>query len=90
MKYTQAGHVKVELKRSSKKASITVSDTGTGMEAKHLKRVFDRCYRVTDTASLHPEGFGFGLAIAKWIVLEHLGSLSAESKPREGSSFTVL
>ena len=67
---------------------VQVRDTGVGIPPDALPRVFDRFYRA-DAARERSGGTGLGLAIAKMIVDQHGGSISAESVPGEGSTFTV-
>jgi len=84
------GAVSVSLTRSEKALKLTVSDTGQGMEAEHLDKIFDRFYRVTKTRNLNQDGSGLGLSIAKWIVQEHGGTIEVESSPGCGTTFTVF
>lgn len=90
LKYTDSsGTVAVSLTRSEKALSLTVSDTGPGIEREHLKKIFDRFYRVTKTRNLNQDGSGLGLSIAKWIVQEHGGTIQVASSPGAGTVFTV-
>jgi signal transduction histidine kinase len=66
-----------------------VSDNGIGMSQRAIKRIFKRFYQVDRSLSRRAEGCGLGLSIAKFIVDAHKGSISIESKPGEGSTFTV-
>ncbi len=68
------------------RAAIEVSDTGHGISAETLPRVFDPHF----TTKPKGEGTGLGLAICKQIVDEHKGEIRAVSSPGKGSSFTVL
>ncbi len=68
---------------------ITVKDSGIGIKSEELLHIFDRFYRSEAARIKSPEGTGLGLAIAKWIVEQHHGSISATSKPGNGSEFTV-
>jgi len=91
LNYTDGpGTVTVSLARSEKALELTVSDTGHGMEAEHLDKIFDRFYRVTKTRNLHQDGSGLGLSIAKWIVQEHGGAIQVDSSPGCGTTFTVF
>jgi heavy metal sensor kinase len=90
IKYTQpGGQVKLDLKTEGDAAILEVSDTGRGIPADALPRVFERFYRQTDPRDLRADGFGLGLAISKWIVDAHLGSIEVLSKVGVGSRFTV-
>lgn len=67
---------------------VTVSDTGIGIAAEDLPRVFDRFYRVPGSDA-RSRGTGLGLAIARRIVEAHGGSIAVESRVGQGSTFTV-
>ena len=70
-------------------AELVVSDTGPGIPAEHLPRIFDRFYRVDTARSRADGGAGLGLSISRWIAEAHGGSIQAESTPGEGTTFTV-
>ena len=90
LKYTDAsGTVTLSLTRREKGSELMVADTGHGMEAEHLDKIFDRFYRVTKTRNLNQDGSGLGLSIAAWIVREHGGTIQVSSKPGVGTTFTV-
>jgi signal transduction histidine kinase len=67
---------------------VAVADTGAGIAAEELPRVFDRFYRV-DAARERSGGTGLGLAIARMIAEQHGGVIEAESEPGRGSVFRV-
>jgi signal transduction histidine kinase len=73
----------------SRWCEIAVSDTGIGIPAEALPRVFDRFYRADQTRSREAGGTGLGLCIAKTIALAHGGTITVRSTPGEGSTFTV-
>ena len=87
--YTDSGTVAVDLIRDEKEIIITVSDTGHGIEAEHLNKIFNRFYRVSKTKTLNQDGAGLGLSIAKWIAKEHGGQIQATSTVGVGTSFVV-
>jgi len=66
-----------------------VSDNGTGMSRRSTRKIFKRFYQVDRSLSRRSRGCGLGLSIAKFIVDAHKGSISVDSKPGEGSTFTV-
>jgi two-component system, OmpR family, sensor histidine kinase BaeS len=79
------GQVELSAERTPPGESLTVrvADTGTGMPADALERIFDRFYRSPDSP-----GSGLGLPIAQQLVQAQGGSISAESKPGAGSTIT--
>jgi two-component system, OmpR family, sensor histidine kinase CiaH len=68
---------------------MRVEDTGIGIPAEEQERIFERFYRVEEARSRVSGGTGIGLAIAKWIVDAHQGSIEVKSAPGAGSTFTV-
>ena len=69
---------------------IGIRDTGCGIPAEHLQRIFDRLYQVAeDTDELFAEGLGLGLTIAREIVNLHGGDLLVESEVGKGSTFII-
>jgi two-component system, OmpR family, phosphate regulon sensor histidine kinase PhoR len=91
VKYTPAGgHVRVHAVRDAERCALRVSDTGPGMDARHLARVFERFYRADPGRSRDTGGTGLGLSIVKHLVGAMGGEVRVESQPGEGSTFTVL
>ncbi|MCY7383096.1 MAG: HAMP domain-containing histidine kinase [Microcoleus sp. CAN_BIN18] len=89
IQYTPSGgKVTVILDCSHQEAIIQVQDTGIGIAAADLPRIFDRFYRVNSDRSRHTGGSGLGLAIAQTIARAHRGSLSARSGGN-GSTFLL-
>jgi two-component system phosphate regulon sensor histidine kinase PhoR len=68
---------------------IRVSDTGIGIPAEDLDRIFSRFYRVKNEKTRHINGTGLGLPIVKSIVEAHQGSIEVDNRPDGGSAFTV-
>ncbi len=81
----------IELRAFSKDGSVCfcVSDKGRGMSRRSARKIFDRFYQADRSLSRGAEGCGLGLSIAKFIVDAHKGTISIESKPGVGSTFTV-
>ena len=71
-------------------AEITVSDTGEGMPAEDLSRIFERFYRGDKSRTQTGKGAGLGLAIAREIIHAHGGQIVAESIEGLGTRFTIL
>jgi two-component system phosphate regulon sensor histidine kinase PhoR len=90
IKYTpEGGRVWVTLSEENGLVKATVSDTGMGIQKEDLSRIFDRFYRVKSTETRQIVGTGLGLSIVRSIVDAHLGSISVESEPGKGTTFTV-
>jgi signal transduction histidine kinase len=90
VKYTpDGGKINVTGGERGNTAWVRISDTGFGIPESDLPRVFDRFYRVDKARSRESGGTGLGLSIAKEIITRHGGVISVESKPGEGSAFTV-
>jgi signal transduction histidine kinase len=69
---------------------ITVTDQGIGMKASDIEHIFERFYRADQSRTKNKaSGFGLGLSLAKAIVDNHGGEITATSKPNEGSTFTI-
>jgi two-component system phosphate regulon sensor histidine kinase PhoR len=68
---------------------IFIEDTGEGIPAQHLQRLFERFYRVDRARSRELGGTGLGLAIVKHLARIHGGEVTVESKLGEGSRFTI-
>jgi phosphate transport system regulatory protein PhoU len=69
--------------------SITVRDEGVGIPRAELERVFERFYRVDRARSRETGGTGLGLAIVRHVAQNHGGRVLVESKPGEGSTFSL-
>lgn len=88
VKYTpKGGKVFVRACKKNNTAFIEVEDTGIGIPADSIPRVFERFYRVDKARSRDMGGTGLGLAIVKHIVESHGGSVSVQSQPGQGSCF---
>lgn len=68
---------------------IMVADTGEGIPAEHLERLFERFYRVDKARSREMGGTGLGLAIVKHLARAHGGEVTVQSRLGEGSTFTI-
>jgi signal transduction histidine kinase len=84
----QDGYVHISAEIVEDQVRIKVSDNGIGIPAQSLPHLFERFYRV-DT-SRDRSGTGLGLSIALWIAKAHGGEIRVESKPGQGTCFTVL
>src|SRR5262249_39024665 len=90
IKYTRSGgRVRLVLTTDTESAVIKVTDTGRGIPASALPHIFERFYRQTDPRDTRVTGFGLGLAISKWIVDAHEGTIAVESTEGKGSTFMI-
>jgi heavy metal sensor kinase len=90
IKYTPApGAIEVSLRADARYATITVQDTGIGIDSADLPFIFDRFYRADPSRSL-VEGSGLGLSIAKWIADKHRAEIRVASSQASGSSFMIV
>ncbi|MCI0713050.1 MAG: ATP-binding protein [Chloroflexi bacterium] len=84
------GNVTVSLTADNGQVDIAVQDSGVGLSAQDLQRVFQRFYRVDKSRARASGGSGIGLTVSKHIVEAHGGSIRASSDgPGQGSTFTV-
>ncbi len=90
IKYTpKNGLVEISLFRDGNTATVRVKDTGIGIPAVDLSKIFDRFYRVDKARSRELGGSGLGLSISKWIADIHSGTISVKSEVNVGTIFTV-
>lgn len=89
IQYTTEGGININTHVSKNDLVISVTDTGIGMEKSHLPRVFERFYVADSSRNKAVSGTGLGLAIVKHTVLLHRGTISVESNPGEGTTFTI-
>jgi two-component system phosphate regulon sensor histidine kinase PhoR len=92
IKYNHPGgsvHIQAE-RQADDMVRIAVQDTGDGIAAEHLERVFERFYRIDKSRSRELGGTGLGLSIVKHIAQLYSGYAKANSKPGVGSVFEVF
>jgi len=90
VKYSDpGGDVLVKASAGESGVRIHVVDHGSGIQAEHLPRLFERFYRVDKARSREMGGTGLGLAIVKHIAQAHRGSVRVQSEPGRGSTFTL-
>jgi len=83
----EKGTVRIWAEAKNRGVSVSIQDTGVGIPADDLPRIFERFYRVDKARSREAGGTGLGLAIVKHIIEIHGGSISVESRPGAGSTF---
>ncbi|MDU7711211.1 MAG: two-component regulator propeller domain-containing protein [Clostridium butyricum] len=86
----EGGRILVSVVELENEVKIMVSDTGIGIDEKHLETVFDRFNQVIDSNKETKGGSGLGLTITKLIVGLHNGRIFAESEINVGSKFTII
>ena len=88
-KFTLQGEITVSLRQRDKDVELRVRDTGVGIPAHELPRVFDRFHRIENSRSRTHEGSGIGLALVQELTRLHGGSVRVESTEGKGSTFIV-
>jgi PAS domain S-box-containing protein len=88
-KFTFDGEIAVTLRQKGQTAQLLVRDTGTGIPAAEMPRLFERFHRVQNAHGRTHEGSGIGLALVQELVKLHGGSIAAQSKVGQGTTFTV-
>jgi two-component system, OmpR family, sensor histidine kinase ArlS len=90
VKYTpQGGTVTLGVKKTLDGCMLSVTDTGSGIAAEDLPKIFDRFYRADSARKSRTSGHGLGLSIARIIVIAHGGRISVRSKLGTGTTFQV-
>jgi len=90
IKYNQPdGRIAMRLSRENGAAELTIANTGPGIPAEKLPRVFDRFFRGDSAHNSAVEGCGLGLSIARWIANAHGGTIRVTSEPHELTTITV-
>ena len=91
IRYTPTGgRISIETAHEGRFIAFSVRDTGSGIPAAHLPRIFERFYRADAGRSREAGGTGLGLAIVKHLVEAHGGTVGAESVEGEGTTIKVL
>jgi PAS domain S-box-containing protein len=89
LKFTFDGSISVTLRRDGPDAVVTVADTGIGVRADEMPRLFERFHRIESSRARSNEGSGIGLALVKELVALHGGTITADSVEGAGTSFTI-
>ena len=89
LKFTFGGSVRVSLRYEDQQAVVRVADTGTGIPAAEMPRLFERFHRIANARARSNEGSGIGLAMVRELVLQHGGTITAASIDGAGTEFTV-
>lgn len=89
LKFTFTGGARVQVATAGDRARLTVTDTGTGIPADELPRLFERFHRVRGARSRSHEGSGLGLVLVKDLVEAHGGTVGVDSRLGQGTNVTV-
>ncbi|MBN2274591.1 MAG: response regulator [Bacteroidales bacterium] len=89
----EKGRINITAKYNGDKKSgfleIFVQDSGRGIPAEQLDKIFDRFYQVNDTMNEGKSGTGIGLSLTKELIVLQHGTITVESKPGKGSNFII-
>ena len=89
LKFTVDGSIAVQVGRQDTEAVVTVTDTGIGVPASELPKLFERFHRIENARARSTEGSGIGLALVKELVGLHGGTITVDSREGAGSTFTI-
>ncbi|HEX6912130.1 MAG TPA: ATP-binding protein [Longimicrobium sp.] len=89
VKFTEAGEVRVEGVRDGTHHLVKVRDTGLGIAPEHLQRIFEPFWQVEQSTRREAGGTGLGLSVARDLAELLGGWLTVESRPGEGTTFTL-
>lgn len=88
-KFTFKGEIAISLRAVDSAVELSVRDTGTGIPAEELPKLFERFHRVKGAQGRSFEGSGIGLALVQELAKLHGGSVRVESRVNEGTTFTI-
>jgi len=89
LKFTFDGAITVRVTDDVGHAQVTISDTGIGIPADEMPRLFERFHRIETARARSTEGSGIGLALVRELVGLHGGTITADSAEGTGSTFTI-
>jgi len=90
-KYTLAGgEVRVYAEATAEAVSLVVADSGVGLTVHEQSRLFGKFFRARNAATRDVDGTGLGLVITRSLVRQHGGDITVQSRPGQGSIFTVV
>ncbi|MEV8371120.1 SpoIIE family protein phosphatase [Kribbella sp. NPDC056861] len=89
LKFTFTGTIRISVAAETDTAVVTVADTGVGVPADEMPRLFERFHRIENARSRSHEGSGIGLALVKELVELHGGTISSSSVEHQGTTFTI-
>jgi signal transduction histidine kinase len=86
----RGGEIRLQARRQSGGIEVVVADSGVGIPEDKLPKIFEKFFQVENEAQPRSVGSGLGLAIAREIVEAHVGTIAAESRLGEGTTFRVF
>jgi len=90
LKYVQrAPRIRLELSRKEKMIVLKISDNGVGIAFEHQQKVFEKFYRVPVEKGMYNSGHGLGLSYVSNVILQHGGTITLDSEPGKGTTFTI-
>ncbi|OBK71214.1 SpoIIE family protein phosphatase [Mycobacterium sp. 1274761.0] len=89
LKFTFEGAISIRVRRDRDEAVVTVTDTGIGVPAEEMPRLFERFHRIESSYARSHEGSGIGLALVEELVRLHGGTITADSVEGQGTTFTI-
>ncbi len=89
LKFTFDGAIRVAVRTEAGHAVVTVADTGIGVAAAEIPKLFERFHRIENARSRSNEGSGIGLALVKELIGLHGGDITADSRGGHGTTFTI-
>ena len=89
LKFTFEGSITVRVGREDTDAIVTVTDTGVGVPAAEMPRLFERFHRIETARARSTEGSGIGLALVRELVGLHGGTITADSREGAGTTLTI-
>ena len=87
IKFTEKGSISISMKQEDNMVHVIVQDTGVGIEAKDMQKLFQPFEQLDNIRDKKKGGTGLGLAISKEIILAHKGKIWAESEAGRGATF---
>ena len=85
----RGGVLTIEAEERTEDVRIKVRDTGCGIEQSQMKKVFDSFFSTKQGDSSSHSGTGLGLALCKKVIDAHNGTITVESQPGQGTTFTI-
>ncbi|MCP5096810.1 MAG: hypothetical protein GY943_14760, partial [Chloroflexi bacterium] len=89
VKYTETGHILMEVVPNGEWVKISIEDSGIGIDPEHHEAIFQEFRQVNEAVARRRIGTGLGLPIARHLAERHGGTLTVESEVGKGSRFTL-